>query len=59
MLMAGDQGPAKLSRAIAVPARMTSVADLDQLIKALQEAKLVIALHSEIDIRIVVGHDAP
>ncbi len=54
---------AKLSRSIAVPAGMTSVADIDQLIKALQEAKMALALYSEIDgqidIRIVVGNDTP
>lgn len=56
------EGPAKLSRSIAVPARMTSVADIDRLIKVLQEAKMALALYSETDgcdIRIVVGNDNP
>ncbi|MDR2112860.1 MAG: BREX system P-loop protein BrxC, partial [Candidatus Accumulibacter sp.] len=40
----GEKGPAKLSRSIAVPARMRSAADIDALIRQLHEIKAQLGL---------------
>jgi hypothetical protein len=50
-----ETGPVKLSRSIAVPAMMTSAADIDSLIQQLHELRAQFGLYSEIEISFVVG----
>lgn len=45
-----ETGPGKLSRSIAVPAKMTSAADIDMLIQQLHEIKAQFGLYSEIEV---------
>jgi hypothetical protein len=52
----GEKGPAKLSRAISVPSRMTSSADIDTLIQQLNEIKAQVALYSEIEVTFTLGN---
>jgi len=47
---AGDKGPVKLSRSIAVPLKMTTAADLDSLIQQLHEIKGQLGLYAEIEV---------
>jgi hypothetical protein len=46
----GEKGPAKLSKSVAVPAKLTSAADLDALIQQLHEIKAQIGLYAEIEV---------
>jgi hypothetical protein len=50
-----ETGPVKLSRSIAVPAMMTSAADIDSLIQQLHELRAQFGLYSEIEVSFVVG----
>ena len=47
---AGEKGPAKLTKSIAVPVKMTSAADIDTLIQQLHEIKAQLALYAEIEV---------
>ena len=49
----GEEGPAKLSKSIAVPTKMTSAADIDALIQQLNEIKAQLNLYEEAEITIV------
>ena len=51
----GDIGPAKLTKSIAVPMKMTSAADIDALIQQLHEIKALLGLYAEIEVSLVVG----
>jgi hypothetical protein len=51
----GEKGPAKLSRSISVPVKMTSAADIDLLIQQLHEIKAQLGLYAEIEVSFVVG----
>jgi hypothetical protein len=51
----GDKGPAKLTKSISVPAKMTSAADIDSLIQQLHEIKAQIGLYAETEITIVLN----
>jgi hypothetical protein len=46
----GEKGPAKLTKSIAVPVKMTSAADIDALIQQLHEIKAQLALYAEIEV---------
>lgn len=50
-----QKGPAKLTKSIAVPVKMTSAADTDALIQRLHEIKAQLALYAEIEVSLVVG----
>ena len=49
----GEKGPAKLTKSIAVPVKMTSAADIDALIQQLHEIKAQLNLYEEAEITIV------
>ena len=49
----GDKGPAKLTKSISVPVKMTSAADIDALIQQLHEIKAQLNLYEEAEITIV------
>ena len=51
----GDKGPAKLTKSIAVPMKMTSAADIDSLIQQLHEIKAQLGLYSEIEVTFSVS----
>ena len=51
----GDEGPAKLTKSVAVPMKMTSAADIDALIQQLHEIKAQLGLYAEIEVSLVVG----
>ncbi|MCS3507487.1 BREX system P-loop protein BrxC [Achromobacter sp. JUb104] len=51
----GEKGPAKLSKSIAVPVKMTSAADIDALIQQLNEIKVQLGLYSEIEVSLVLS----
>jgi hypothetical protein len=51
----GKTGPAKFERAISVPNKMTSAADLDALIIKLNEIKAQLALYDEIEVSFSFG----
>ena len=51
----GKTGPAKFERAISVPTKMTSAADLDALILKLNEIKAQLALYDEIEVSFSFG----
>jgi hypothetical protein len=46
----GEKGPTKLSRRVAVPAKMTTAAELDTVIQQLHEIKAQVGLYSEIEV---------
>lgn len=46
----GEMGPAKLSKSIAVPLKITSAADLDTLIQQLHEIKAQLSLYAEVEV---------
>jgi hypothetical protein len=52
----GEKGPAKLSKSIAVPTKMTSAADIDALIQQLHEIKAQLGLYAEIEVTFSVGN---
>jgi hypothetical protein len=51
----GEQGPAKLSKSITVPSRMTSSVDIDALIQQLNEIKAQVGLYAEIEVIFTLG----
>jgi hypothetical protein len=51
----GEKGPAKLTKSISVPVKMTSAADIDALIQQLHEIKAQFGLYAEIEVSLVVG----
>jgi hypothetical protein len=51
----GEKGPAKLTKSIAVPMKMTSAADIDALIQQLQEIKAQLGLYAEAEINFVMN----
>jgi hypothetical protein len=51
----GEKGPTKLSRRVAVPAKMTTAAELDAVIQQLHEIKAQVGLFSEIEVTFAVG----
>ena len=51
----GGNGPAKLSRSISVPPKMTSAADIDSLMQQLHEIKAQLGLYAEIEITFSLG----
>lgn len=53
----GDTGPSRLSRSIAVPAKMTTAADIDALIQQLHEIKAQLSLYAEMEVTFQVDQD--
>lgn len=53
---AGKNGPSKLVKKIAVPAKITSAADIEALIHQLHEIKGQVGLYSEIEVTFLVGN---
>jgi hypothetical protein len=51
----GEKGPTKLSRRVAVPAKMTTAAELDTVIQQLHEIKAQVGLYSEIEVTFSIG----
>ena len=51
----GEKGPTKLSRRVAVPAKMTTAAELDTVIQQLHEIKAQVGLYSEIEVTFAIG----
>jgi hypothetical protein len=51
----GEKGPSKLTRKVAVPAKITTAADIDAVIQQLHEIKAQVGLYSEIEITFLVG----
>lgn len=51
----GEKGPSKLIKEIAVPARITTAADIDAIIQQLHEIKAQIGIYSEIEVTFSVG----
>lgn len=51
----GEKGPTKLSRKVAVPAKMTTAAELDTVIQQLHEIKAQVGLYSEIEVTFAIG----
>ena len=54
----GEKGPAKLTKSIAVPVKMTSAADIDSLIQQLHEIKAQLGLYAEIEVSLVLGEQS-
>jgi len=54
----GDKGPAKLTKSISVPVKMTSAADIDALIQQLHEIKAQLGLYAEIEVSLVLGEQS-
>ena len=54
----GDKGPAKLTKSISVPVKMTSAADIDALNQQLHEIKTQLGLYAEIEISLVLGEQS-
>lgn len=52
---AGEKGPTKLSKTIAVPIKLTSREDLDSLIQQLHEIKEQLGMYAEIELSFIVG----
>jgi hypothetical protein len=52
----GEKGPAKLSKAITLPSRMTSSVDIDTLIQQLNEIKAQVGLYAEIEVIFTLGN---
>lgn len=52
----GEKGPSKLTRKVAVPAKITTAADIDALIQQLHEIKVQVGLYSEIEVTFSVGN---
>lgn len=50
----GEKGPARLKRSIPIPASITTAAQLDELIRQLQEIKAQLALYAEVEVSITV-----
>lgn len=51
----GDDAPLKLSKSIAVPAKLTSAEDIDGLIQQLRDIKAQLSLYAEIEVSFVIG----
>ncbi|MDI6749496.1 MAG: BREX system P-loop protein BrxC [Rhodocyclaceae bacterium] len=51
----GEKGPSKLIKKIAVPAKITTAADIDAIIQQLHEIKAQIGIYSEIEVTFSVG----
>ena len=51
----GEKDPAKLTKSIAVPMKMTSAADIDALIQQLQEIKAQLGFYAEAEINFVMN----
>jgi hypothetical protein len=52
----GANGPSKLTRKVAVPAKITTAADIDAVIQQLHEIKAQIGLYSEIEVTFSIGN---
>jgi hypothetical protein len=52
----GEKGPSKLTRKVAVPAKITTAADIDAVIQQLHEIKAQAGLYSEIEVTFSVGN---
>lgn len=50
----GEKGPAKLTKSVSVPSKLTSAVDLDALIQQLHEIKAQLALYAEMEVSFVV-----
>jgi hypothetical protein len=50
----GDQGPARLKRSIAVPSRITTETQLDELIRQLREVKEQVSFYPEMEVSLRV-----
>lgn len=50
----GEKGPAKLSKSISVPTKITSAADIEILIQQLNEIKAQLKLYAEIEVSFVL-----
>jgi hypothetical protein len=51
-----EKGPAKLTKSITVPKKMTSAAEIDALIQQLNEIKAQISLYAEIEVTLSMGN---
>jgi hypothetical protein len=51
----GKQGPSKLTRKIAVPAKITAAVEIDEVIQQLHEVKAQVGLYSEIELTFSIG----
>ncbi len=51
----GGKGPAKLTKQVSVPWKLTPSADIDALIQQLQEIKAQLSLYAEAETTIIVG----
>ena len=49
-IKSGEKGPSKLTRMVAVPAKITTAADIDEFIQKLQEIKAQTGFYSEIEV---------
>ncbi|SEA76135.1 BREX system P-loop protein BrxC [Variovorax sp. YR216] len=52
---AGDKVSNRLAKSIAVPAKLTNRADLEQLIQQLNEVKALLALYAEVELTFTLG----
>lgn len=51
----GENGPAKLTKSIAVPMKTISAADIEALIQQLQEIKAQVGLYAEAEINFLMN----
>lgn len=51
----GEKRPAKLTKSISIPVKMTSAADIDALIQQLHEIKAQLGLYAEAEINFVMN----
>lgn len=51
----GEKGPTKLTKSVAVPVKLTSIAEIDSLIQQLHEIKAQLSLYEDAEITIVVN----
>jgi hypothetical protein len=51
----GEKGPTRMSRKVAVPATLTTAAELDKVIQQLHEIKAQVGLYSEIEVTFTIG----
>jgi len=54
----GANGPAKLSKSITVPLKLTTAADIDSLIQQLHEIKAQLGFYAEIEVSFVLGEQS-
>ena len=52
----GEKGPAKLTRKVVFPAKITTAADIDAVIQKLHEIKAQVGIYSEIEVTFSAGN---